>query len=472
MTEDPLALLPELCLVLGAVATLGTGMFVARQRQWAARAVAAAALLACLGTGAAALAGDAKLVYAYTWAVDDPLGAARLIVPLAGLLTICLSVDAVAGSPRETEFYVLVLLACLGTLVLAGASDLLVLAVGYLLASIPLYALAGGILRGGWAAEAALKLYLMGALLGVATLLGVTVLSGVARGTTYRDLAAGLPGAPPAAVAFGLVAVLAGLLFKAGAVPAHFWVPDVAEGAPTPAAAFVTTVPKVGGLIAAYRLLTAVPTDVVDWPLLLALVAAASMTLGNLAAFAQRAPRRLLGYSTISQVGYALLAVAVAGRTDLALPALLFYLGAYAATNLGAFAVVAELPEAATLADYRGLSRRDPVLAGALLVCLLGLLGTPPTAIFVGKVVVFSAAWSGGYGWLAVLAAVNTVASLFYYLRWLAPTYGTGPVDRPAALQPAGTYARGAAVSAAVSTVALGLAAGPALDLVTGPLLR
>ena len=157
--------------------------------------------------------------------------------------------------------------------------------------------------------------------------------------------------------------------------------------------------------------------------LLVAVVAVLSMTLGNLAALAQTDPRRLLGWSTVSQVGYLLVPVAVVGGSDLAVPSLLLYLGAYAVTNLGAFAVVAALPDHRDLSGYRGLTRRRPWLAGALLVSLLGLVGTPPTAVFVGKLTTASAAWDGGLPWLAVAVVVNTVLSLVYYLRWLAPVF-------------------------------------------------
>jgi NADH-quinone oxidoreductase subunit N len=142
----------------------------------------------------------------------------------------------------------------------------------------------------------ALKTYLLGALLGIALLLGVTVLYGVGGATAYASLEAGLVTAPPAALAVGIVGVLGGLMCKAGGVPGHFWVPDVAQGAGTTAAAFLTTVPKVGALVAAFRLLDAMPATV-EWPLLVAVLAAASMTLGNLAAFAQTDPRRLLRWS-------------------------------------------------------------------------------------------------------------------------------------------------------------------------------
>ena len=180
----------------------------------------------------------------------------------------------------------------------------------------------------------------------------------------------------------------------------------------------------------------------------------------------------MLAYSTISQVGYLLLAVTVATRSDLALPALLFYLAAYAVTNLGVFAVVVELPNATRIADYRGLARRHPGLAAVLVVCLLGLVGTPPTAVFLGKLEVFAAAVDVGYTWLVVLAVVNTVASLFYYLRWIAPAF-LSVEPRPAtdALVPAGGWSAVGAYGAGAASLTLGVGGGLVLPLLGGTLL-
>ncbi len=460
---QPSALLPEVCLLLGALVALLGGSFLPRRRQWAARLAAAAALLAAGAAAAVAAAGAARLVYTDTFVVDSTTAAARLVVVAAALLVLGLGVDELAGGRQESETYALLLLSSLGAVVMAGAGDLLVLAVGFLLASIPTYGLIG-MTRTPRAAEAALKTYLLGSVLGITMLLGVTVLYGVAGTTTYTGLAAGLAGAPRAAVALGVVAVLAGLAFEAGAVPGHFWVPDAAQGAGTTVAAFVTTVPKVGALVAAYRLVEALPGGT-GAGLLVAVVAVLSMTLGNLAALAQTDPRRLLGWSTVSQVGYLLVPVAVVGGSDLAVPSLLLYLGAYAVTNLGAFAVVAALPDHRDLSGYRGLARRRPWLAGALLVSLLGLVGTPPTAVFVGKLTTASAAWDGGLPWLAVAVVVNTVLSLVYYLRWLAPVFapaGDGPGGDAPGRRP---FAEVAAVAAAAASLLLGVASGAVLDL-------
>jgi NADH-quinone oxidoreductase subunit N len=473
MGREALALLPEICLLVGALLALITGSFLPRARQWVARLLAAAALLAAVVTAAARLNGTPVTVFEGSYAVDGTTGVARIVIAAATLLVIGLGVDELAGDRQESETYALLLLSATGATVLAGASDLLVLAVGFLLASIPLYAIVG-LTRTPRAAEAAMKTYLLGALSGITMLLGVTVLFGVAGTTTYAGLAERLATAPAGAVAAGGVAVLAGLLFKAGAVPVHFWVPDAAQGAGTTAAAFLTTVPKIGALVAVYRLVDALPATV-DWALLVALLAVASMTLGNLAAFAQTDPQRLLGWSTVSQVGYLLVPVAAAGSTDLALPALLLYLAAYAVTNLAAFAVVAAFPTRRLLDGYRGLAGTRPWLGAVLLVSLLGLVGTPPTAVFVGKLTVIAVAWTGGLAWLAVAVAVNTLASLFYYLRWIAPAYragepatpiGTGAADAPR------PWAAGTAVAAGSASLALGLAAGTAWTVAGTTLVR
>lgn len=465
MNEDPLALLAEILLLVGAAGGLLVGLWMPRRRQWIVALVAAAALVAALVATVIALTGEAETVFGETYAVDIATNVTRLVVIGATLLVLCLSIETVRGHRRETEYYTLLLLASLGAVAMAGANDLMLLAAAYLVASVPVYALVA-FAKDAAGTEAALKYYLMGSFLGVAMLVGVTVLYGVGGATLYPELAKGLATAPRAAVAVGLVGLLAGLLFKVGAVPGHFWVPDVTQGSPTPVAAFVTTIPKIGGLVATYRLLdSALPDSTVDWTLLVAVIAAMSMTLGNLGAFFQDDPKRLLAYSTISQVGYLLMAAAVAGRSDLALPGLLYYLAAYAVTNLGAFAVLAELPGMRTLDDAAGLFRRHPGLALTLVVCLLGLVGTPPTAVFVGKLTVFSAALDGGLGWLVVVAAVNTVASVFYYLRWIAPTFLRQPAPDSAALVPAGRWSRYGAYSAGVASLALGLLGGPALAL-------
>ncbi|MFD3486234.1 NADH-quinone oxidoreductase subunit N [Streptomyces sp. NPDC058665] len=472
MNQNLTALIPELALLGAAVIGLLTGSWLPRRRQWIVAALAATACTAGLTATAVTMAtGREQTVFSAAFAVDTATGIGRLTVLTALLLVIGMSVETVRNHPRETEYWVLLLMSGAGTLAMTGANDLLMLFAGYLLASVPAYALAA-FAKDARGTEAALKYYLLGALLGTTMLAGTALLYGAGHATGYGELNRALPGAGYGLVAVGLVGVLAGLFFKIGAVPAHFWVPDVSDGALAPVAAYVTTLPKIGGLIAAYRLLhQALAGTDVNWPLLLAVVAAATMTLGNLAAFFQTSVKRLLAYSTISQVGYLLMAPAVATRSELAQQSLLFYLAAYTVTNLGAFAVVTELPRARSIGDYRGLARSRPGLAAVLVVCLLGLAGTPPTGVFLGKLEVFSASVDGGHTWLAALAVANTVASLFYYLRWLGPLFVTADAAPAAAHAVLGRSAAVTAYVAAALSLALGLAGQAVLMLADDPLL-
>ncbi|MDQ6753482.1 MAG: NADH-quinone oxidoreductase subunit N [Actinomycetota bacterium] len=411
------AVAPELILALAAVVVLLLGSWLPRRRQYLARWTALAAVAAALVLSVARIAQTPQGTAAGTFTVDVSLEMTRIAVLAGTAVVVLLAGERFSGDKRESEFYVLLLLAALGTLVLAAASDLLVLGAGYLLASIPLYAVVG-YAKDSRGTEGMLKYYLMGALFGVLLLFGITLLLGTGGNTAYTDLARTLPGAPAGATAVGLLAVTAGLLFKAGAVPAHFWVPDAIDGTTGPAAAFIATIPKIGALVALFRI-SSLPGLPAGWPLILALLAAATMTLGNLAAFFQNSVLRLLAYSTISQVGYLLMIVAAVGHSALALPSLLFYLLAYTVTNLGAFAVVCAFPDHRTLDDYSGLFRRHRWLSLSLIICLLGLVGTPPTAVFIGKLTAFTAALDAGLGWLVILALANSVASVFYYLRWI-----------------------------------------------------
>ncbi|GGK63643.1 NADH-quinone oxidoreductase subunit N [Ornithinimicrobium pekingense] len=459
MAMRPALLAPEIVLFLGGLAALLGGSFLARTRQWVTRAVTAAALLLAAALAALDLPGPAQVAMEGTFTVDTTTGVARIVAALGTLVVLALASDEIAGTPRESETYALLLFSTTGTLILAGADDLLVVTVGFLLASVPLYGLIG-IARTPLGAEAAMKTYLLGALFGILLLTGVTLLYGVTATTSYAELTDRLADAPAGVVAAGVVAVLGGLLFKAGGAPGHFWVPDAAQGAGGTVAAFLTTVPKIGAVIAAYRLVELLP-DTLAWPLLVALLAVASMTLGNLAAYWQTDPRRLLGWSTVSQVGYLLVPVAVAGRSDLALPSLLLYLAGYTVTNLSAFAVTTAFPQRRELRSYRGMGRTHPWLGAALVVALLGLVGTPPTVVFVGKLTTTAAAWDAGYAWLAVLVLLNTVVSLFYYLRWIAPLYARQEAagHRQDADAP-GRWSGSTAIGTAAVSLLLGIGAG------------
>lgn len=436
MSANPLDLLPEILLLFGAVGGLLLGLWTPQQKQGRVRSLIVTAALASAVVSALRLSDPDSGVFEDSWMIDTTTSVVRILVALATAAAILASSTSLAGHPRETEAYVLMVLAALGAIALTASQDLLMLAAAYLLASVPLYALAG-FAKDARGVEAALKYYLMGAFVGVLMLVGIVALILAAGSGNYRALAGILPQAPMPVVAIGVIGVLAGVAFKAGAVPVHFWVPDVGAGTTPAMAAFITTIPKLGAVAAAFRLVSEpfaqLPLNV---PLLVAVIAALSMTLGNLAAFQQTEVLRLLAYSTVSQVGYMFMVVAVAGQSDYALPALTVYLAGYAVTNIGAFAAAAALPKAFTLAQWSHEAGRRPWLVLSLAVLLLGLVGTPPTAVFVGKLAIFAATADGNFVWLVVLGAVNTVASLFYYLRWIAPAARTVFATHR---QPAGT---------------------------------
>ncbi len=454
-----LDLLPETVLLAAAVIVLLGGSFLPRNRQVITRWFSLGALVVSATASLGGLDAIPESIFSGSYALDTSTAVVRMAAPLATLVVILIGRQEFVGSVRESESYALLLLATLGTIIIGGTTDLLVLVAGFLLASIPLYALIG-LSRSSPAAEATMKTYLIGALFGVLLMAGVTLLTALAGGSNYYRMAEGLGHAPAVAVAGGAVAILIGLTFKAGAVPGHFWIPDASQASGTAVAAFLTTVPKIGALVALSRLVEVMP-GTVNVPLLIAILAVASMSVGNLAALAQTNVRRLLGWSTVSQVGYLLMPVAVITASNGARVALLAYIVLYALTNLAIFAVVACFPSREELDDWAGVARAHPWLTGCLVVAALSLVGTPPTAVFLGKIAVFTVTWDGGMAWLVVAAAANSVLSLFYYLRLFRPAFRTpGLSDASVDARPE------AARTVKVTAVILGtsvLAAGPAV---------
>jgi NADH-quinone oxidoreductase subunit N len=284
--------------------------------------------------------------------------------------------------------------------------------------------------------EAGMKYFLMGALANALLITGVTLILGLLSSSEYADIATALKlgnGLSPL-LFVGFALTITGVAFKLGAVPAHAWLPDVAEGAPVPSAAFLTVVPKIGAAIALARLVQLVPPEFLGLRPLIAVLAVATMTLGNLAALWQDDLRRLIGWSSVAQAGYLLMAITVLGLSPDALTALLVFVASYAIGNLTAFAVVAHLRGRTALNDYDGLAKRRPVAAAALVIAFLSLVGIPPTVGFLGKLTLFIATIDGGYTWLAVVAAANTVASLFYYARVMGRVYFGVPPENVAVM--------------------------------------
>lgn len=458
-------ILPELVLLGGGVLTVLYALAAPRRLQSGAALLAASVLVAAALTSAFPTGAAQRLTFADTYAVDGAAAWGRVIILGTALATIAFSVRWFASDPRQGEFYGILLFSTLGAVLMAGAADLMQLIMAILLASVTGYVMTAYHRRSKMSGEAALKYYLLGALTNAAMLYGAALLFGAAGTTTLSAATSALAESPGWVVATGVTMFVLGLAFKLGAVPAHAWVPDVAEGAPAPTAAFLTVVGKVGALIALARLLQTLPVDAVAWRPLVAVLSACTMTLGNLAALRQDDVRRLLGWSSVSQTGYALMAVVALGRSDLAIPGLIYFVLAYALANLAAFGVVIELRGLTHRSAYSGLSRRRPLLAAALALAFLSFIGIPPLAGFAGKLVLFGATIEAGYTWLAVLAVVNTVISVAYYARVLAPMYFDAEPDRFPSLGP---LAQWATAVATLGFVAAGLAAELVLAQLSG----
>ncbi|MBX3128484.1 MAG: NADH-quinone oxidoreductase subunit N [Polyangiaceae bacterium] len=341
----------------------------------------------------------------------------------AGALAIFGSADHVARHTptRQSEYHLLILFSVLGMSLLPGARDLLLLVVAFELMGLPLFVLAAwaktddprGV--GRHAPEAALKLYLVGAASTAITLFGLSLIVGLS-GTTNID--AWIRTAPSPLWFAGGFLVLAGMGFKIGAVPFHFWVPDTYQGSSTPFVAFLSVAPKLAGFAALIAIIhRGLGAGLLHRPTLVTL-AVASILLGNLLAVAQTDVKRLLAFSGIGHIGFMLLAF-LPGTTE-SIQMLLFYGGAYVVTNIGAFLIVEQVEDAAggsSIDDFAGLVYRSPSLATAMLLFLLSLAGIPFVVGFWAKLYVFLAAWEAGLQWIVVLGAIVSVVGLFYYLQ-------------------------------------------------------
>ena len=350
-------------------------------------------------------------------------------------------------SGYEAEFYALVLFASSAMLLLAASRDLILIFVALELTSICQYILAA-LQRDERSTEAAVKYLLLGATASAVILYGMAFLFGL-TGTTRLVAPAGEPsiasiiaergGEMQAGLILASVFLITGLGFKMAVVPFQMWVPDVYEGAPTPVAAFLSVASKGAAFAVVLRIFfDGLPNEVAssDWAEVFAVVAAVSMSLGNLFALVQTNIKRLLGYSSIAQAGnfmVGLAAVSAAeGGLSLGASGVIFFVATYALTNLGAFIVVIAISGRTgsdQIADYAGLARRAPWLAGALAFGLISLTGIPPTAGFVAKVYVFNAAIESDLAWLVVVAVLNSVLSAFYYLRIVRLMFLAEPVS-------------------------------------------
>ena len=342
------------------------------------------------------------------------------------LLTIGLSRDYLQREGAHFgEFYVLILFATLGMMLIAAAADLIVLFLGVELMSLCLYVLAGFFRKRMTSNESSLKYFLLGAFATGFLLYGIALLYG-ATGTTQIYAIVTTEAYQASRIYWaGIALVLIGILFKVGAVPFHMWVPDVYEGAPTTVSAFMSTGAKAAAFSAAVMIFSRTVRDV---SLVIAVIAAASMVLGNIVAISQSSVKRMLAYSSIAHAGYML--TGLAAGNQLGQHGILFYLVTYTFMNIGAFGLLSILEKNEknlTFSDYAGLASRRPMLAAAMAVFMFSLAGIPPFAGFFGKYYVFAAAVSANLTWLAVLGVLMSVVSVYYYLRLVMVMYFQEP---------------------------------------------
>jgi len=452
------ALLPLLLTTGLGLALLCAGLFVDDEEVLGWGAIVGLGVTAVV---TALLAGQRLSTFRGTFALDGYALFFDLLFLGAGILVVLMSMNVLEEAGIAAgEYYALVAFAIAGMIVMASATDLIVVFLGLELMSISVYVLAGASRTQPRSNEAALKYFLLGAFATGFLLYGIALVWG-ATGTFRLDLL--IERIPTLADRTLLLAGVALLLvafgFKVAAVPFHMWTPDVYEGAPTSVTALMAVAVKSAGFAAFARIfLHAFAGLHADWSMLLWGLAVATMTVGNVVALVQRSVKRMLAYSSIAHAGYVLVALTAGGQTGGA--AALFYLLAYAFMTLGAFGVVAAIGRAGEpnedLDDYAGLGFRAPLLGATMAVFMLSLTGIPPLAGFAGKFYVFSAAVREGYVGLAVIGVLNSVVSAGYYTRVLVSMFLV-PGTKEAARAGSRPYLFTSIVISAVATVLVGV---------------
>ena len=365
---------------------------------------------------------------------------------------------------RAGEYYGLILFAAVGMSLMSSAVELVLIFIALEISSIATYILAGFRRRAAISSESSIKYFLLGSFATAFFLYGVALMFGATGSTNIVDIAHAMQTGQVPVLAYVAVALMfVGLGFKVAAAPFHVWTPDVYEGAPAPVVGFMSTGPKAAVFAVLLRIVFEAHAPGTLW--LIWVVAALSMTLGNVGALVQDNVKRLLAYSSIAHAGYLL--VAFAALPDNGIPAAMFYTASYAAMNVGAFAVVSHLAGAGeryvTLEDYAGLGRRSPILAATLTIFLLSLIGIPITGGFLAKFYVFSAAAQANLVGLVVIGVINSAIGSYYYLRVIVMMYMKEPrEEEPISPMPFGL---GAALAISVAaTIYLGVMPGRVLE--------
>ncbi|MEG3165976.1 NADH-quinone oxidoreductase subunit NuoN [Sphingomonas sp. PB2P19] len=426
-------ILPEIVLSLGAIVLMLVsawgGNASTRAVSWTAVAVLAGAGIALIGP--ASYGGSA---FGGLYRADAFAAFAKVLIYITTAVSIIIAPNFFqksAGEDLRPEYPVLMLLAAAGMGMMVSAGDMLTLYVGLELQSLASYVLASFMRRDGRSAEAGLKYFVLGALASGILLYGISLVYGFSGTTLFSGIADAYAGTHSMGLLFGLVFVFAGLAFKIAAVPFHMWTPDVYEGAPTPVTVFFASASKVSALALALRVaIEAMGPATDEWRQIVIFAALASIILGAIGAIGQTNVKRLLAYSSINNVGYAL--VGLAAGTQEGVSSVLMYLVIYIAMTLGSFLVVLQMrgedgQPIESIASLSGMSRTRPALAAALAIFMFSLAGIPPLFGFYAKFAVFNAAIGAGLFPLAVIGYVASVIGAYYYLRVVKTMYFDDP---------------------------------------------
>jgi len=425
-------LTPELTLAGTAILVILLDLIVPR-KGWLA-VVSIIGILVSAGCTLAMWGGSPQSTFYNMLAVDNFALFFKLIFLGIAALVIFASADYVSKfSNFKGEYHALVLLATLGMMLMSATAELVSIYISLEVASIALYALTG-FLKDGKSTESSLKYLLLGALASAILLFGMALVFGFTGKTQLGEIAQVIQSsasqglfANPGLLA-GIVLLIAGFGFKIAAVPFHMWVPDVYEGAPTPVTAYLSVASKAAGFAVILRIFFSafgMPAIIsMNWGLIFAALSVLSMTIGNITALNQTNIKRMLGYSSIAQAGYLMVGLATVGLSPesavVGRSSILFFLAGYALTNLGAFIAIIAISNKINsdeIADYSGMIKRAPMIALALSLCMISLIGMPPAVGFMAKFYIFSGAIQHGLLWLVIIAVLNSVISAYYYLR-------------------------------------------------------
>jgi len=427
-----LPVLPELVLAVGAMALLMLGAY---------RGVGATGLITGLALALLVIVGVLELTlpagklttFNGSFIVDDFARFLKILSLIGSGATLILSIEFLAEPSRRIfEYAILVLLSTLGMMILISAGDLIVLYLGLELMSLALYVVAASNRDDAKSTEAGLKYFVLGALSSGMLLYGASLIYGFTGTVSFAGIAVAAK-TGSIGIVFGIVFLLAGLCFKVSAVPFHMWTPDVYEGAPTPVTAFFASAPKVAALAVFTRVaLTAFPGIMPQWQQIVVFVSIASMALGSFAAIGQTNIKRLMAYSSIGHMGFAL--VGLASGTAEGAQGVLVYVAIYVAMTLGSFSVILAMKRngqhVENISDFSGLSRTNPLLAFFFAMLLFSLAGVPPLAGFFGKFYVFVAAINAGLFALSVIGVLTSVIGAYYYLRIVKVMYFDEPLTQ------------------------------------------